>query len=204
MRGESVGFVAFDPLTATPAILPETGCYPHSGQRLGIAYCTLGRGNESDVWLVSPSLQLGKNPVLTFWVKNYKDEGWNKAERYRVLVSTTTDDFDSFTPVGGDREVPFGDWQQVSVDLSDYADQPVAYVALQYVSNALEGFFLMVDDINVSSELNDGVETVADDSRRNVSAEVYDLQGRRVNQAARGIYIRSTSEKGNRQKVVVK
>ena len=167
---------------------------------MGITYCTLGRGNQSDVWLVSPQLQLGAQPVLTFWVKNYKDEGWNKPERYRVLVSTTTDDFDSFMPVGDVREVPFGDWQQVHIDLSDYAHQPVVYVALQYVSNALEGFFLMVDDINITSQLEDGVQTVND--VRHAADEIYDLQGRRIGHTAKGLYIRSG--KGHRRKVVVK
>ena len=143
-------------------------------------------------------MQLGQQPMLTFWVKGHKEEGWNKAERYRVLVSTTTDDFDSFVPVGGDREVAAGDWQQVSVDLKDYASQPVVYIALQYISRCLEGFYLLVDDIMVVSGQEDGI-TVVEDGRSG-SSDYYDLQGRTIvgKPAKPGIYIR------NGRKIIVR
>ena len=136
-------------------------------------------------------MQLGQQPMLTFWVKGHKEEGWNKTERYRVLVSTTTDDFDSFVPVGGDREVAAGDWQQVSVDLQDYASQPVVYIALQYISRCLEGFYLLVDDIMVVSGKEDGI-TVVEDGRSG-SSDYYDLQGRTIvgKPIKSGIYIRN-------------
>ncbi len=191
LTGQSVGFIAFCPEKTIPAMDPESGCYPHGGRKLGIAYCTSKRGSNSDVWLVSPAMQLGRQPMLTFWVKGHKEEGWNKAERYRVLVSTTTDDFDSFVPVGGDREVAAGDWQQVSVDLQDYASQPVVYIALQYISRCLEGFYLLVDDIMVVSGQEDGI-TVVEDGRSG-SSDYYDLQGRTIvgKPIKSGIYIRN-------------
>ena len=200
LKGMSVGFIAFDPLRATPEMLPEaSGCYPHGGSRLGIAYCTSKRDHESDVWLVSPQLTLGDLPVLTFWVKGFKNEGWNLPERYRVLVSTTDDAFDSFTAVGDVREVPFSqDWQQVSVPLDDYAGEPVVYVALQYVSRALEGFFIMVDDISINSSYNSGINQTGTHSENSV---VYDLQGRHISRQRQGLMLVRQSD-GSVRKIV--
>ena len=73
----------------------------------------------------------------------------SKLERYKLYVSDTDDNFDSFRLIGGEREAPV-DWTKVTVDLSAY-DHKEIYVALQYISPTIEGVVMMVDDIQVKS-----------------------------------------------------
>lgn len=150
---EPVGFIAFNPESTTPPITDIPGFYPHSGKRFGAAFAT-GFGTEeieSDVWLISPKLKLGNGSRLTLFVKTYAIEYRNKPERFRLLVSDTDDAFDSFIAIGGEREAPAEEWEEVSVDLSQYDGKDV-YVALQYISKNTEGTVMMVDDIEITTQ----------------------------------------------------
>ncbi len=65
-------------------------------------------------------------------------------------MSDTDDAFDSFIAIGGEREAPAEEWEEVSVDLSQYDGKDV-YVALQYISKNTEGTVMMVDDIEITT-----------------------------------------------------
>ena len=85
-------------------------------------------------------------------VKTNELDFYNKPERYRILVSDTDDSFDSFTVIGGDREAAADEWEEVNVDISEYDNKPV-YIALQYISINNEGVVMMVDDVEVITNL---------------------------------------------------
>lgn len=153
-KGEPVGFMAFNIEATTPAITDIAGFYPHSGERFGAAFATEFQPEvyESDVWLISPKLKLGDDSKLKLFVKTYELGYYNKQERYRLLVSDTDDSFESFTIIGGDREAAAEEWEEVNVDLSAYDGKDV-YVALQYISTNSDGTVMMVDDIEVITNL---------------------------------------------------
>ena len=153
-KEEPVGFIAFNINATTPPVTDIPGFYPHSGERFGAAFATGYQMEtvESDVWLISPKLKLGDGSSLKLFVKTYEIGYYNKPERYRLLVSDTDDEFDSFTIIGGDREAAADEWEEVNVDLSAYDGKEV-YVALQYISTNTEGTVMMVDDIEVVTDL---------------------------------------------------
>lgn len=165
----AAGFLAFNVTATTPDMtsLPEDeqtpGFFAHGGERFGAAFCVApdwnaGVDNDltSDTWLVSPQLQLSTNSSLELYVKTHAIESQDvELEKYRLLVSTTDDNFDSFTVLGDDRQAPL-DWTKVTVDLKDYDNQKV-YVALQYIGQVFKNVVMMVDDINV---ITDGVSGI--------------------------------------------
>ncbi|CCX67188.1 uncharacterized protein BN458_00500 [Prevotella sp. CAG:1058] len=153
-KSEPVGFMAFNIDATTPPITDIPGFYPHSGERFGAAFSTSYSQEpmESDVWLISPQLQLGDNSSIRLFVKTNELDFYNKPERYRILVSDTDDSFDSFTVIGGDREAAADEWEEVNVDISEYDNKPV-YIALQYISINNEGVVMMVDDVEVITNL---------------------------------------------------
>lgn len=161
-NGEKVGFLAFnvDAMTKIYDDAPAVeGFYAHSGARFGVAF---GLGYpapddaHADTWLVSPKLRLSTNSSLEFYVKTHALETTQqKLEKYRILISDTNDDFDSFTVIGGDREAPV-DWTKVTVDLSAYDNKDV-YVALQYCTKYLDNYIMMVDDISVKTDNMTGI-----------------------------------------------
>lgn len=164
---EPVGFMAFNTAATIPSMADFEGFYPHSGKRFGAAFCTSVQDTESNVWLISPQLQLQDNSSLQLFVKTFRIEFYNQPERYRILVSDTDNKFDSFSVIGGDRTAPADEWGEVNVDLSAYNGKKV-YVAIQYISKCLEGVVMMVDDIEVKT----GVTAISDitiDSGINVS-----------------------------------
>lgn len=161
-NGEKVGFLAFnvDAMTKIYDDAPAVeGFYAHSGARFGVAF---GLGYpapddaHADTWLVSPKLRLSTNSSLELYVKTHALEtSQQKLEKYRILISDTNDDFDSFTVIGGDREAPV-DWTKVTVDLSAYDNKDV-YVALKYCTKYLDNYIMMLDDISVKTDNMTGI-----------------------------------------------
>ena len=137
------------------------GFYPHSGERFGAAF-SLAWGEHgytaSDTWLISPQLQLSTNSTLELYVKTRMLEFYGaELEKYRVLISDTDDDFDSFVVLGDEvREAPV-DWTKVEIDLSAYDNKQV-YVAIQYIGQYLSNVVLMVDDIQITGDGIGGVD----------------------------------------------
>jgi hypothetical protein len=85
------------------------------------------------------------NSSLNFWVKSYTDE--YGLESYKVLVSTSDMDPDSFTEISDPpyMEAPT-EWTEMSYDLSEY-DNKTVYVAIQCISE--DQYIFMVDDISI-------------------------------------------------------
>ena len=206
-RGESVGFIVFNPAATEPSMVDNgfEGFYPHSGERFGAAF-SLAWGEHgytaSDTWLISPQLQLSTNSTLELYVKTRMLEFYGaELEKYRVLISDTDDDFDSFVVLGDEvREAPV-DWTKVEIDLSAYDNKQV-YVAIQYIGQYLSNVVLMVDDIQITGDGIGGVDDLLTDSDVAVyymsaermlaieaaseisRIEVYNIQGQQVYLAA--------------------
>ena len=92
---------------------------------------------------------MDSNFCISFWVKSYNDE--YGLEKYKVAVSTTTNEPDSFTVISGPDPLlaPAGAWEEVSFNLSDY-DNDTVFVAINCVSE--DAFIFMVDDIIIETE----------------------------------------------------
>lgn len=185
-RGEPVGFMAFNPEATTPAVNPEdlVNFTPHSGKRFGAAFC-VGYDSEitqSDTWLISPKLQLGTNTSLELWVSTRLLEYGGTEEPYRILISDTDDNFESFQVVGEDtRRAPLG-WTLVTEDLKQYDNKEV-YIAIQYLGVQLENVVLMIDDIAIKGEGLGNVEnTTLNDTyiRYYNSEEVLSIQAQEI------------------------
>ncbi|MHC1775429.1 MAG: choice-of-anchor J domain-containing protein [Lentimicrobium sp.] len=139
-QGLPMAFIAFNPLTTTPAV---TGMTTHGGDRLGACFASVNPPNND--WLISPQVTLGESPMLSMWVKSYTDA--YGLEKYNVLVSTTDNNPSSFTQIAGPVDAPVAAWTYVEYDLAAYQGQAV-YVAIQCISN--DAFIFLVDDISIS------------------------------------------------------
>lgn len=167
-KAEPVGFIAFNTHKTEPEMTDEInvpGFSAHSGERFGAAFARgYNKDNTltSDSWLISPKLKLNGHSSLELYVKTHALESAGvELEKYRILISETDDNFDSFTAIGGDREAPV-DWTKVTVDLSQYDNKDV-YVAIQYVSTIYKGVVMMVDDIAVKTDgVANGVDGVTE------------------------------------------
>lgn len=142
--GEAFGFMAFNPAMTEPAMTPEEipDIQPHNGNRLGVSFVS-STGTNND-WLISPKLTLPKTDAnMSLFVKTFiEDYG---LESYNVLISAT-EDLDDFVEIHS-AEAPVKEWEEVKIDLSDYAGKSV-YIAIQCVS--ADRFIFMVDDIRIS------------------------------------------------------
>ncbi|MBE6337931.1 MAG: DUF2436 domain-containing protein [Lentimicrobiaceae bacterium] len=164
-RGEGVGFIAFNPESTKPAMTEELlpGFTPHSGKRFGAAFCVGYDAEEmiSDVWLMSPKLKLGDESSLELYVKTrILESAEQELEKYRILISDTNNDFDSFVVLGDDVREAALEWEKVEFDLADYNNKEV-YVAIQYIGEKFKNVCLMVDDIKVDTKLTDRLETLS-------------------------------------------
>lgn len=167
-RYESNGFIAFNPKSTTPSMseepLPGVGAY--EGNRFGLAFCydKFAEGAEqftqSDVWLVSPMLELFKNSTFSLYVKGTPLENpERKVEPYRLLVSEEAEGFDNFVVLGDEtRYANAEEWTFVEADLSAYDNKKVR-VAVQYIGVPIENVCLMVDNLKVNTATA-GVENV--------------------------------------------
>jgi photosystem II stability/assembly factor-like uncharacterized protein len=149
--GEPMAYIAFNPLTTTPAV---TGMTTHGGARLGACFASVTPPNND--WLISPQVTLGDNPALTMWVKSYTAQ--YGLEKYNILVSTTDNNPASFELLAGPIEAPATAWTYKEYDLGAYQGMAV-YVAIQCVSN--DAFIFLVDDIAISFFTSTGDQPVA-------------------------------------------
>lgn len=94
-----------------------------------------------DNWLVSPEAVL--DGTFSFWAVG-QDPNWAD-EHFAVFVSTTSaTDLSTFVQVSPEY-VATGEYQQYSVDLSDYAGQ-AGWIAIRHY-NVTDMFVLVIDDI---------------------------------------------------------
>jgi len=141
--GEAMAFIAFNPVPCTPT---QTAPAPHGGDRFGACFAAIPSGGiVNNDWFISPKVQLSTNSSFKLWVKSHTDE-WG-LERYKIGVSTTTNDPASFTIIstGAYEEAPIV-WTEKTYDLSAYDNQEV-YVSINCVSN--DAFIFMIDDLEI-------------------------------------------------------
>ena len=143
-----VGFMAFNPETTTPAL----GITAYEGERMGASFAATDGLNDD--WLISPMLRMpADNASLVMQVQSYTDQ--YGLEKYEVCVSTTDNDPDSFTVLKSGSAPT--DWEEVTVDLSEYAGKDI-YVAIHCVSE--DAFIFFVDNIEITKPKG-GVDDVA-------------------------------------------
>lgn len=145
--GAAMAYIVFNPANVDPSMSDDASIQPHSGSKFAACFAATSPPNND--WIISPSISLGTNSNLSFWVKSYTAQ--YGLERYKVGVSTTNNDPSSFTIISGSGylEAPDNAWQQKQFDLSDYDGMDV-YIGIQCVSN--DAFIFMLDDVVVTSE----------------------------------------------------
>ncbi len=105
-------------------------------------------------WLITPAVELGATPSLTFYA-GASDDSWYQ-EHFQVKVSTVGQDTSTFTTdlldvtLGSDAA---GVFKQFTVDLSAYANQTV-YLAWVH-NNVSDQYNLSLDDITVTGLAGD-------------------------------------------------
>jgi PKD repeat protein len=145
--GEPMAYIIFNPAATTPPCDQDPDLTPHSGYRYAASFAAISHPNND--WLISPQIALGANGHLKFWVKSYPSI--YGLERYKVGVSTTDNNPNSFTIISGTNYLEAATtWTQKDFNLSAYAGMNI-YVAIQCVSD--DAFIFMVDDIEVTSEI---------------------------------------------------
>ena len=143
-----VGFMAFNPEATTPAL----GITAYEGERMGASFAATDGLNDD--WLISPMLRMpADNASLVMQVQSYTDQ--YGLEKYEVCVSTTDNDPDSFTVLKSGSAPT--DWEEVTVDLSEYAGKDI-YIAIHCVSE--DAFIFFVDNIEITKPKG-GVDDVA-------------------------------------------
>lgn len=126
---------------------------PYSGnQYVGFVRTTSGAANDD--WLISPTITVGTDNVLTFMAKAadvYK-------EKFMVYVTTVLDtpkttDFIRIDQGNYESANDYNNWSEYSYDLSAYAGQQIKF-AIRYISEYNNGgsFMLMLDDVYVGPQ----------------------------------------------------
>lgn len=197
--GESNGFLAFNVNNAYPSIT-DPNFMPHSGYKMGVAWCIDTPNMTSDTWLMSPKIRLGEGSQLSLYAKGYSptDKEY-KPEPYEILVSTSdSEKLEDFEVIGESiRYANNEDWEYVSVDLSEYDNKEVT-IAIRYKGKSRENFCLMLDDIDIITDLSNikdienispskglfynnskqRIELLSDDA--DYSIEIFNLNGQKL------------------------
>ena len=147
--GEPFAYICFNPEQTIP---PLTNMHAFSGSRLGACFSSIPPNNPNNKWLISPQIQFGSNPAMSFWVQSYSDQ--YGLEQFNIGVSTTGNNPGDFIIVntGGPESAP-ASWTKKTFNLGAFANQ-AAYVGIQCVSDDI--FIFMIDDIEISG--NVGIE----------------------------------------------
>lgn len=190
--GAPLAWLVFAPQQTVP---PLTGIGAHSG--INMLASVAGFPPPNNDWLISPRMQLGNAPSLSFWARSHTaDYG---LERLRVLISVTGSDPADFIALNAGNwiQVP-AEWTQYSFNLSAWQGQSVclAFNCVSWDAKALylddvtivgEGGYVPVDDdIAVDSGFcvypnpASGVFTVEQPSKAPFDLAIYDLRGRKL------------------------
>ena len=127
------------------SVLTGSSYIPHGGLDI---VCSQSFDNiygafTPDNYLVTPQVTLGG--TVSFWVKAQHPHYY--AEHFGIAVSTTGNtDAADFTTIA-EWTMEAGDWQQFTVDLSDYAGQ-MGFVALRHF-NCTNEWILDIDDFTI-------------------------------------------------------
>ncbi len=190
--GEPLAWLSFFPSQLTPTL---AGITAYSGAAMAAAFNVENPPNDD--WLISPRLQLGLTPSLSFWARSHTaDYG---LERLRVLISATDALPASFTALnaGNWLAVPAA-WTEYSFDLTAWQGQSVhlAFNCVSWDALALylddivitgEGGYVAVEEELVSPNTfhvypnpSRGSFTVEAAAKTPFSLAIYDLKGRKL------------------------
>ena len=134
---------------------------PYSGQQY-VGFTRTSSGNANDDWLISPTVTVGTDNVLSFMAKAADQF----PERFMVYITTNTQNptTDAFTRLDRDNfeTADHRGWREFVYDLADYAGKQVKF-AIRYISeyNRFGSFMLMVDDVYVGQPRTAAARTAA-------------------------------------------
>ncbi|MBW6513889.1 MAG: T9SS type A sorting domain-containing protein [Candidatus Syntrophosphaera sp.] len=197
-EGDPLAWLSFFPSQTVP---PLTSIAAHGGAAMAASFSAVVP--PSNDWLISPRLNLGTQPQLSFWARSHTvDYG---LERLRVLISATDAEPASFTALNaGNWLLVPEEWSQYSYDLSAWQGQSV-YLAWNCVS--WDALALYLDDIVITGEggyvsleeelapppvfrvhpnPSEGAFVVSSTAKAPFDLALYDLRGRKLF-SARGL-----------------
>lgn len=151
-QNEMTSFIVFNPNNTTPPMADNGAMFnwdfsAKSGEKYMLTkFMTSG---ANDDWLISPQIEIpnGSGMKLNFSVKAPSGHIFN--ETFRVLISTTDKELESFDLLDEQTMTVGKEWVEMEYDLDEYQRESI-YVAIQYVSNGI--FALLIDDFKVSAE----------------------------------------------------
>lgn len=211
--GEPVGFMAFNvdavekEISGASIDIPGN-MKPYEGKRSGVVFTDEHTTGTSDVWLISPKMKLGSEARIELYaLSSEKQTASSEMEPFQIWVSETDAEKESFEKVGDLLRAPF-EWTEFTQDLSAYAGKEV-YVGIQYLGEPLKNFFLMLDNIRITTGLSvsdpmpvsddwdvkafvsNGRKILLTGTSPVVGVEIFDLRGTRVyeNRAIRGVRV---------------
>ena len=141
--GDGHSWLTLSEIPSTYTYYSEIPSWAHSGSDAASSpsFANGVGGFNSDHWLITPQIDLGGA------LKLYAASTDGDQDSYEVLLSTTGNETTDFTVTLKAMAVaPYGDWDEVSVDLSDYAGQQ-GYIAIHHVSSSM--YFLVIDDFSL-------------------------------------------------------
>jgi len=136
--------------------------YAHSGNFYARSYSRDNDGARTpNNWLITPKIQLNSEAnLLKFWVASSEP---NYQERFKVVLSTgSQSDTTDFSTILYSTTLLNGNWNEVTVNLTPYANKEVFIGFVHY--NCTNLFYLRLDDISVISESDTDSPTVVDNT----------------------------------------
>lgn len=135
--------------------------YEGDGCMTSASYDNTAGALTPDNYLITPAIQVGSSSVLS-WYHDAQDPAYSD-DFYYVKLSTTGTDIGDFTEILWEG-VTSGEWEQVTVDLSDYSG--TVYLAFQH-TNCYDMFWMKLDNVSVS-----GTKTKAEFTPKVVNTEI--------------------------------
>lgn len=133
-------FMGFDPgYMATPISGPNS--------IEAVAVSSFQNGATADNWLISPQIQINQLSTTLSWFARSLSGDVARAETYKVMLSTTSDDLGDFTAQLTRINGESSQTTQHSYDLSAYVGQSV-YIAFNQITTS--GYALALDDILIT------------------------------------------------------
>jgi hypothetical protein len=140
-NGYTGSYIAFNPSATTPALSYWDA---YAGSKY--AACMAASTAPNNDWLISPALNFGNNPVISFYARSITSA--YGLERFKVLYSTTGSSYSDFTNyLAGSAatyvEAPTS-WTNFLYTLPASCENTTVYIAIQCVSD--DSFSFQVDN----------------------------------------------------------
>lgn len=150
-QGYTGSYIIFNASQTTPS-MAGTNLDAHTGAKFAACFDAVPSPTNND-WLISPALNFGNNPSISFWAKSYTAQ--YGLERFKVLWSNTGNAVANFGTnyLAGSAttyvEAPTT-WTLYSYILPPACANATVHIAIQCVSN--DAFVFMVDDFSASDD----------------------------------------------------